>query len=150
HQDDPLRELSVPRPPAAPSKEKPFPNDAAPIQRVEFAEERFAEMQRMQFAGIQTLLASLRGVTLGTFEANRALAIRVMKMVNDSGGVLLLNGEFVDARGRTKIFTNQPVIIRCERQDSSSFHLRTPDGRVYITALPAWPGLYIVPKDTLA
>ena len=127
-----------------------FPaREVGTLERLEIAEERFAEVQRIQFQGIQWLLDSLRGETLGSFEKNRALASRVMRMVNDSGGVLLMSGEFIDARGRTKVYTNKPVVIRCERQDSPSFHLRTPDGYAYITALPTWPGLYVVNKDSL-
>jgi hypothetical protein len=121
-----------------------------PVERVSLAEERFAEVQKQQFEGIQSLLDSLRGVSLGTPDGNKALANRVMRMVHDSGGVLLMSGEFTDGKGRFKIYTDEPVAIRCERSDSSSFHLRTPDGRGYLTALPKWPNLFIVAKDTLS
>jgi hypothetical protein len=119
------------------------------VENLELAEARFAEVQKVQFEGIQRLLDSLRGVTLGTFEDNRTLASRVMRLVNESGGVLLMSGEFIDGRGRPKVYTNKPVIIRCERQDSPSFHLRAPDTNAYITALPTWPSLYVVTREEL-
>jgi hypothetical protein len=122
----------------------------AKLSEVAAAEKRFALLQKQQVESLQRLMESLKGHSLGSFELNRELAARVMSMVSNAGCILFMSGEFIDARGRTKVYTRVPVTIKCEHPESTSFHIRSADSKFkYITALPNWPYFHVVPKDSL-
>jgi hypothetical protein len=141
-QDDILTGETLPPVEGEPSKQK------SPSENMAIAERQFANVQRLQFDGIQKLLDALRGVVFETHEEAREIATRVTRLVHDSGGVLLMTGKFVDGRKRTKVFINEPVEIRCDDKTNSSFQMKTPETFKYITALPAWPTLFIVAKTS--
>jgi hypothetical protein len=114
--------------------------------RIRRAEQRSAELRRLQIEVLQDLLNDLAGTSKGTYEGNKADAIRVMKLVDDAKAVLLYTGP---GKKGTQ-YVGHPCTIRCEFDVTDSFQLRTAaKASTYVTSVEVWPPLKAVPREEL-
>jgi hypothetical protein len=133
-----------PRPTNEPKLEAAhLPPSADPRDALAHAELHITEVRRAGLARLQSLLETLTGKSLGSYEENKLMSERVSKLVTALGAVLLLSGEYENRKGETKVYTLQPVKVRCDHPNVVSFKVLTA-GRPsnYVTSTTTWPRLY--------
>ncbi|WP_165074785.1 hypothetical protein [Paludisphaera rhizosphaerae] len=127
--------------PSLPDRPKLTPEEVD--VRIKQAEQRFAEIRRLQLEELEQLLIALEGTSKGNYTGNRVDAVQITSLVEEAEAVLLFTGE--GRKGRH--YSNQPCTIRCEHEGVSSFKLRTADkAAVYIASLPSWPRFQVISK----
>ena len=118
-------------------------------QRAAEVEERSRLTQQRQIDELQRFLNLLAGKGFGSHAAHKSVADFITKLAARANAHLTISGEFPDPKDaqNIRVFTLEPVTVRCDNPKTKSILIRTSDKRqISIVSAILFPQLYAIPK----